>query len=351
MSATAWPPQNNFLFFCARNLPRAALTHSGTVEQPSLRPSRKAKPPMKFFPNPEKAAEKKVADTRISRDALATRLAAAQGGVVEANVALRQLAVQGADDAALAAGEAKLRASQDRVTTLSAGLIETEQHLATLAAAAADVADRKLRGQTSAAIEAVASDLEDAAKLFEAGASALLEAAKRSSAIISDAVGLETYASGVVIETPPAVAMTAEMLRTHANHVLNSLNDAPAAMPTPAKPFVKVIEAKPPTKSVFTMRHVRWSTPEGNQFRPMYSTIELPLDVADRALQNGFCKPVPGAEWRSFTGTYVRFDAMNAVSLDDKAETEADPAAASPDEPFKPFNRGPSYQLKYAGAK
>jgi hypothetical protein len=303
---------------------------------------------MKFFPNPEKAAEKKLADTRASRDALATRLAAAQGAVAESRAALQRLAVEGADDTALAAGEATLRASQDRVTTLGAGLAETEQHLATLSAAAADVADRKMRGQTSAAIEAVASDLEEAAKLFEAGAGALLKSAKRASAILTDAVGLEKFTSGVLIETPPAVAMTSEMLRTRASHVLNSLNDAPAAMPTPNKPFVKVLEAKPPTKNVFAMRHVRWSAPEGLRFASKYAVLELPLDVADRAIENGICKPIPSEEWRAYNGTYLRFDARNAVSLDDKPETGTEPAV---DEIFKPFNRGPGYQLKYAGAK
>jgi len=293
---------------------------------------------MKFFPNSERAAEKKVADTRIARDALATRLAAAQGGVVEASVALRQLAVQGADDAALAAGEAKLRASQDRVTTLSAGLIETEQHLATLAAAAADVADRKLRGQTSAAIEAVASDLEDAAKLFEAGASALLEAAKRSSAIISDAVGLEKYASGVVIETPPAVSATADMLRLRANHVLNSLHDAPAAMPTRNAPNIVPVAVQPVTKQVFCMKQVRWSAPEGQRFAPKYAILDLPPDVADRALALKACTPIPGDEWATYKGTtYVPFNHhAEAINLDADAVAEGDTAPTTP-----PYGKAP----------
>ena len=51
---------------------------------------------MKFFPNPEKAAEKKFADTRASRDALAVRLTAAQDAVASAHATLHQLAVEGA---------------------------------------------------------------------------------------------------------------------------------------------------------------------------------------------------------------------------------------------------------------
>src|SRR5580692_1544246 len=118
--------------------------------------TREAKSPMKFFPNPEKAAEKKFADTRASRDALAVRLTAAQDAVASAHATLHQLAVEGAVDAALADGEAKLRDTERRVATLTPALVEIDKLLATLEAERAEMLDKKTRAATALATNALA---------------------------------------------------------------------------------------------------------------------------------------------------------------------------------------------------
>jgi hypothetical protein len=283
---------------------------------------------MKFpFANSEKATEKKLADAVASRDAIAKRLAEAQGAVVERGEALQRLASENATDAALAAGEGFLQEAQRRVATWLPTLAEKEQIVAKLESGLSDAAEKRLRRETSAAIEAIADSLEDAIKSFEAGATALLESAKRSSVVIGDAVGLEKWTAGLLVETPPAVTMTAELLRTRAVHVLNALNNTPAAMPTANKPFALPVVERPVTKHVFCMKQVRWTAPEGKRFAPKYTVLDLPPDVANRALALKACTPIPGDEWAAYKGTYVPFSHhRESIDLDaDAVEGETSP--------------------------
>jgi hypothetical protein len=284
---------------------------------------------MKFpFANPEKATDKKLADAVASRDAIAKRLAEAQGAVVERGEALQRLARESATDPALAAGEASLQEAQRRVATWLPTLAEKEQIVAKLESELAAAAEKKLRRETSIAIEALADEVEQAGELFSAGAVALAEAVKRAAAVIMDARSLQNYTETVVLEVPPSVEQTATLLRTQAVHVLHALNNTPAEMPTPNKPVIAPVQdAKPVTVRVFSMQQVRWTGPKGHRFAPKYTVLDLPPDVADRALALKACTPVPGNEWATYKETYVPFSHHQpAINLDgDAVEGETKP--------------------------
>jgi hypothetical protein len=195
---------------------------------------------MKFFQNPEKSAEKRLADTRASRDALAGRLAAAQGAVAESDTALRQLAVQGAEDAALAAGEAKLRDTERRVATLAPALVEIEKLLVTLDADRAEMLDKKLRAATAAATNELAAEMIEVGATYDASTAALNEVCTRAQAVIFEATGLSVFTASSRVEVGAAIPVVAEVLRQHGRAVLNG--SAKAEMPVPPPPPIKLVE-------------------------------------------------------------------------------------------------------------
>jgi hypothetical protein len=68
--------------------------------------------------NPEQNLRREVDAARISRDAVAKRLAAAQDKVTECEATLQRLAREGAQDPVLVAAEIALDTAERRVSTL-----------------------------------------------------------------------------------------------------------------------------------------------------------------------------------------------------------------------------------------
>jgi hypothetical protein len=197
---------------------------------------------MKFFPTPEIKAEKKLADARASRDALAARLVAAQSAVVQSSTALHQLAVQGAEDAALAAGEAKLRDTERRVSTLAPALAETEKLLVSLEADRVETLDKKTRAATATMTNELADELVEVAGAHDTTTAALHEVCSRALLISMESQGLVIFTASSRIEVAAAAEVVATCLREHGRAVLNRL--APAEMPRPTPPVIEPV-AKP----------------------------------------------------------------------------------------------------------
>jgi hypothetical protein len=197
---------------------------------------------MKFFLNP-KTADKRLGDAVASRDATAARLAAAQGAVAECRATLQQLAVQGADDAALASGEAKLLDAERRVSTLAPALAEIEALLATLEADRAKTLDEKTRAATAASVNALADEFVEIATAYDTSTAALTDVAGRVVAVTFEATGTHVFAQSSRIEVAAATVVVAECLRQYARAVVNGL--APAEMPKPAPPAAKTVPVMP----------------------------------------------------------------------------------------------------------
>jgi hypothetical protein len=307
---------------------------------------------MKFFPNPEKAAEKKLADTRVARGALAVRLAAAQDAVASARATLHQLAVEGAVDAALADGEAKLRDTERRVATLTPALVEIDKLLATLEAERAEMLDKKTRVATSAATLALADELTELAAAYHASTSALHEICGRVLAVTPEVLLLESFAASSLIEVSVAIPVIAEALRQHARAVTNNL--APAAMPKVPEPPAKPVAAAPkaPTVRVFSTRPIKWLDQDGKQVSGGKCVdIDLPVAVAERALASGACvkldHPTRAGNLGRWPGNYslaVCFD------LDSSEAAVPGPQETIVHSAFTPIDRGKPFTLKIAGA-
>lgn len=169
-----------------------------------------------FKSDPEKKVARDLDAARASRDALVKRLKAAELATAERRTAAQRLARDGADDTTLDTAEAELRRAQDRVTTLTAALAETEQQLVSLERARDDAADKRLRAETAATIRALAEEITDAASKFDSGAATLADASGRAAAITLDARGLEVLTASVRAEVPAAVKMISQILRDRA---------------------------------------------------------------------------------------------------------------------------------------
>jgi hypothetical protein len=307
---------------------------------------------MKFFPNPEKAAEKKFADTRASRDALAVRLTAAQDAVASAHATLHQLAVEGAVDAALADGEAKLRDTERRVATLTPALVEIDKLLATLEAERAEMLDKKTRAATALATNALADELVEVAAGYHASTSALAEVCTRALAVTMEANGIAVFTASSLIEVAAAIPVVAEVLRQHARAVTNNL--APAAMPKVPEPSAKPVAAPPkaPTVRVFSTKPIKWLDKDGKQVSGGKCVdIDLPVAVAERALASGACvkldHPTRAGNLGRWPGNYslaVCFD------LDSSEAAVPGPQETIVHSAFTPIDRGKPFTLKIAGA-
>ena len=92
-----------------------------------------------FKSDPDKKLARDLDAARASRDGLVSRLKTADLATAERRTAAQRLARDGADDTMLDAAEAELRRAQDRITTLTAALGETEQQVAALERAREDL--------------------------------------------------------------------------------------------------------------------------------------------------------------------------------------------------------------------
>jgi hypothetical protein len=305
---------------------------------------------MKFLPNSEKAAEKKLADTRASRDALATRLAVAQDAVASASAALHQLAVEGAVDAALAAGEAKLRDTERRVATLAPALDQIEKLLIQIEVDRDAMLDKKIRAETAAATLALSDELTEIGAAFEASTIALNEVAARVVLISAEGRGLSVFTASAKIEVAAAVEVLAMVLREHSRAVLN--HQAPAAMPKPAPEPVKPVPVvKEPLVTVFATRPIKWRDADNAQRASgKYVDVSLPSATAARALACGAALKLDHPERKRCLGTWP-----GHVSLQNCYDLDATDAAAPQREvvvhsAFQPIDRGPPFKLTIAGA-
>lgn len=280
---------------------------------------------MIFRISSEKTAQKNADSTRASRDRLIQRLAQAQDTVKKANEALHLAARDGADDAALGTGEAKVREAEGRVSTLTRALAETAELLETLENERSDIAETKQRGETAAAIEHAAQDLEKSAEMLNAAMAALVESTTQAAIITRDADGLKNFAANVLIEVPPVIAMTAAMMRDCASDVISGV--APAAMPTAEAPLAHVVTVAPPTVRVFTTRAISWTDAAGQlRLSGRYRDADLPPETAARALVSGICLKTDNPARRQYLNSWPGHpDPSNVTCLDEIAPGTAAP--------------------------
>ncbi len=299
-----------------------------------------------FKADAAKRLERNLAAACSTRDKLAERLKAAELAVTERQAAAQQLARDAADDAALDVAEAASRNASERVATLSAALAETKQEVARLERERDDLADRKLRAETAAAIEAMADEIVKAGAAFDAGATQLVESSSRVAAIVLDGHGLQAFAMNARAEVPAAVAMIAKLLQDCARATI--AGTAPAALPQ-AAPVPEPEQPPPPprTEQLFLMRHVKWTDAAGQlRFGPQFVDAELPPEAAARALKSGAAIVMTDPRRKQLHGTKAPRlpDPSWCLDLDqDPASPTTEPVVHSA---FEHIDRGPPRTMK-----
>jgi hypothetical protein len=235
-----------------------------------------------FKADPAKKMANDLGAARANCDKLIERLAAAEALVLERRAAAKDLARDGASDRDLDLAESELRKAQDRVSTLSAALEETRQQIAALENEQADLADRKLRAATAAAIEERAIRLEASAAAIDAAFAEFTAVTAAAAEISLDGKGLAIFAVSARGEIPPAVAMVVRELRNRAAATL--AGTAPAALPT-QPPQAVAPPLPPPISSYFSLQNLKFvDAQQGQQRRvPRFMIIEL----TERQAANG----------------------------------------------------------------
>jgi hypothetical protein len=306
-----------------------------------------------FRTSPEKTLQTALSDARANRDKVATRLAAAQGAVAECRAALQRLAAESADDAALGRGEALLRASQDRVTTLAPALAEKEQHLAKLEAEHAAMIDKRTRASTAAQVAQMAIDIETAAKDFDTAIAALAEITGLAAKFCPDAVGLNQFAESCRLQVPPATELIVAVMRHYAGQVLRG--EQPAALPQPAPVPQKAVQLAPPaTRHVFSVRNISWTDETGLRVMAAAFECDLPPAVAARGLKSSAVALIGSEAWRTLKGTRpITHPAPERCEFLDGDDAEPQPQQheATLHSAFEKIDRGPTFQVRIAGAK
>ena len=217
-----------------------------------------------FKSDPEKKLARDLDAARASRDGLVNRLKAPQLAVTERQTVAQRPARNAADDDALDVAEAEFRRAQDRQSTLTAALAETEQQITDLEHAGDDAADKKLRVETGAAIEKLGQELAEAAAAFDAGSSHLAEICSRIAPIVLDCYGLQAFAMNARAEVPAAVQMVTGILKDRTRATL--AGTAPAALPQAEPPPIPTqLPAPSKTETVFFLRAAKWKDSDGKK--------------------------------------------------------------------------------------
>jgi hypothetical protein len=273
-----------------------------------------------FKSDPEKKLARDLDAARVNQNRLVERSKAAELMVSERRAEAQRLARDGANDSELDAAEAALRSAQDRRSTLAAALVDVERQVQDLERAQDDLADRKLRAESAAIIEKLTLEVAEAATAFDAGAEKLAECTARAAAIITDAKGLETFATRARTEVSGAVAMISAMLRSRASEVLSG--SAPPGLPKPEGPTpLKPRPASIPTKQIFALENLKWTNAAGAvEKMAKYMIGEVPVALAERAISQNWADEPASARAQqmiaAFGGGWRDVRADSCIDLD-----------------------------------
>jgi hypothetical protein len=306
-----------------------------------------------FTSNPEKVLQRDLDGARTARDKLATRLAAAQDTVAEREAILCRLAGEGAPDDVLATTERGLGESERRVETLARSLTEADAKVVKFEAALVELLDKKQRAATSVELLAMADDLEQADASVNIAMSALSKIAGRAAVFLSEAKGLEIFATSSLVQVPEAVGYVSSLLKERARLVVEGF--APASLPTPEAAFVPTIPAKPVTRRLFSLKPVSWTDANGDlRVAQRWTDVDLPLACADRAIAANACVAMdhPARSAKHHNQWPGHPNPASCFSLDGDAAAKADSVAEQPrdDAVLHSFveNVGQPYQLRVA---
>jgi hypothetical protein len=299
-----------------------------------------------------KAPEKNLARDRDAAKANAERLAAKLANAVAAVTVTKsntQRAALEGDDGALDLAERAEMASLHHLSVMRTANEAADKLLALLESQLATVADERLRSTTSAATLALADELIEAGRGYDASTALLSEVCTRALAVTMEANGLVVFTQSSMIEVKVACDVVAGEIRQYGRGVLNGL--AKAEMPKPAPPPAKLAPAaKEALTRVFATRAVRWRDADGaERCSGKFLDIDVSAAQANRALASGAALPISDPARKANLGSWPGHVSINnCYDLDkDQAAPQHDPIVHSA---FQPIDRGKPFTLKIAGA-
>jgi hypothetical protein len=278
--------------------------------------------------NPESKITRDLEAARARHSDLAERLRVAEASVAERTEAAHQLTRDAADDKSLDAALAAARVAHDKAGALAAAVAAVGKDVASLEAQAAEIADRKLRAETAAAIGVLGDRLTKAAATFDSAVAELSEVCTELSPIIVDAGGLRNFSQTVRTEFPPAIAQISQIIRNRIAATLDGT--APAGLPKPEapQPVLRVVEP-PKVRSVFIVRNCRF-TDRNNAIRILRKgeiANDIPVGAAARALATGAAMPVSDPRVRDLSRTWTSGPLPHPDACEDLDDT---PSSSEP---------------------
>jgi hypothetical protein len=174
---------------------------------------------MLFFrkrPNPKQQLEHTLQTKRALRQDLARRLNTAEMFVADRREMGERLALDGASDAVLGRAEAATRVAEDRARTLRAALAQLDAQIADIERELGVVVERRYRDTVADALEAMVTAIGEAAPQYDAVATRLIDAVKKSAEVLPEAASFAADLDAVRREVDAASALICKELRAAA---------------------------------------------------------------------------------------------------------------------------------------
>jgi hypothetical protein len=306
--------------------------------------------------DPVKKLRRELDAARARHDKQGARLTAAESHLSDVRGEPVRLARDGAADGALDAAEAKVRAAEERVSTLRTAISNEDDHIAEIERQLAEHADRAQRQETADQLDGWSVEVDEAAKKVDAMISDLAELADRVAHCVPEALGVAIFAGTARSELAVALQQISNELNGRARGVRAGTYAAtlPNRPPPPAPP-----QPAPAVVKIWTIKPVAFKQEGYGQMRviDLNEQPNVPPALAERAIALGAAVPVGDPRFGKRVSSSRRDQGLgpsleNCVLLDDNLEAEAreqpEPEQlrvlhSRVDPNFEVVDRGPGY--------
>lgn len=282
---------------------------------------------MSFFKrelSPVERFENALREKQTARLRLAGKSRAADAIMADKRKTAERLAVAGAADAKLARAETELRAAEEHAKTLRAELAEFDEQLVATERALAEARAQRERDGIADAIEALAASIEKAAPGFDAGAAALLAAAK-STVAVPQAARFSASVDAVRREVLSAVELICWELRSAAVSTRSgNANAGLGAAAEPEQPALPDIQRQ----LVYTLNPLQWR--EGAELKrvPAFAAVRLPKYLLAAALRHQHADHMNARRVQTLMHVHGNGAAHAEIAADDPRLVDLDALAA-----------------------
>ncbi len=254
---------------------------------------------------------------RQRRIELAAKLHAAKQEIVDQQDRITALHIENAEPALITKAKATQANAERDVAGLASAINVLDQQIEIEAAAIAAAEDRQDR-------EKFVAELDDHAKMISAATATVIEGLEALVAAtggtvakaIPDARGLNLLAGQLSKEIPQCAAAIAAMIGAHTKAVLNGSATVRRVSPDLVVPRPK---APPISKTaVLSLDALTWREADTIMTAARYQQIEVPVELATKAIYLRWAIPMTDPRWSQFYCGYTASPSPSVcVNLDD----------------------------------